>query len=335
MIDPQNLRQYGIGGSEVGAIFGVDEMRDEFSLWAEKKGGLPRPEPGIRMIVGKALEEGVLKLYTYKTGRPVEYYDRTMRHPDRPWMVYTPDALCTAERRGVDAKVVFWDQRRKWGHEADEIPERIQLQCWWYMAGMDYDVWDVAALIGEGEPRVYTIERDREAERVMLARVEQWHRRYIIGDERPAIDASDEAARWLQQAFPAHKRPDIQPATAAEIDLLEAYAYVRRIEKGIAPQRALLESQAQRGHRRARRHLPGTAANSPGGAPRTQLNGLGVLAVALLFNFMKDEKERAQVLAEYARVKEGFRRIRFDAVERGRPGSPGIWHPGMIAGSAA
>lgn len=334
MIDPQNLRQYGIGGSEVGAIFGVDEMRDEFSLWAEKKGGLPRPEPGIRMIVGKALEEGVLKLYTYKTGRPVEYYDRTMRHPDRPWMVYTPDALCTTERRGVDAKVVFWDQRRKWGHEADEIPERIQLQCWWYMAGMDYDVWDVAALMGEGEPRVYTIERDREAERVMLARVEQWHRRYIIGDERPAIDASDEAARWLQQAFPAHKRPDIQPATADEIDLLEAYAYVRRIEKSLAPQRALLES-------RLKEAIGGREGIAWDGGKFTwrrtkdsTYTDWESLGTALLFNFMKDEKERAQVLAEYARVKEGFRRIRFDAVEGDDPAAL-VLHPGMIAGSAA
>lgn len=157
-----------------------------------EKGGLVTPQPGdrdIRMVVGKALEPGVLSLYTYVTGRQVTYCDVTSVHPVRPWMAYTPDAICNDERRGVDAKVVFWDQRRKWGEKADEIPERVQLQAYWYMAALNYDVWDVCALVGEGEPRVYTIERDPEAEKAMLDRTFEWYSRYLLGDEIPPLIA--------------------------------------------------------------------------------------------------------------------------------------------------
>ena len=241
MID-HKLRRLGLGGSEIGAIFGVDPYRDAFAVWAAKKSDQPPDPPNERMIAGHILEPAVLKLYAIKTGREVEYCDVTSQVPERPWQVYTPDALVRGERRGVDAKVVSWDQRRKWGDTVEEIPDHIQLQACWYMSAMDYEAWDIAAFMGDGFPHIYTVIRDIELERVVLARAEEFYCRYLVGDEVPAIGASPAAAIWLQQAFPHHKRPDLRPATEPEVAMLEQYAQLRVEQKEMAEERAELEN---------------------------------------------------------------------------------------------
>jgi predicted phage-related endonuclease len=66
-MEPQ-VRQLGIGGSDVGAIFGCDERRDAFGVWAEKRGGMPRMKPEdtpLFMVIGKMLEQGVMNLYSW------------------------------------------------------------------------------------------------------------------------------------------------------------------------------------------------------------------------------------------------------------------------------
>ncbi len=312
MID-HDLRNLGIGGSEVAALFGADEFKTAFDVWAYKKGGLKYAEaPNIRMLVGKCLERGVLDLYTHITGRKLEYCDVTSRNPERPYMVYTPDALCVDEPRGVDAKVVFWDQRRKWGLDADQIPLRVVFQCYWYMAAMSYPRWDVCALVGEGEPRIYTIERDLEAEGIMLERVEEWYCRYILGNERPPIGNSDEAARWLQQAYPTHKRPDLRTATPEEVEALTHYVQVRLAQKALQAERGALEIQIKEwiADREGLEWEDGvfTWRKTKDG----ETTDWKSMAIALLHNFIKEPEARTAVLADYTKPKPGTRRIRID-----------------------
>jgi predicted phage-related endonuclease len=319
MIDPQNLHSMAIGGSEVAALFDADEYKDQFGVWAGKKGGLKRSQQpeNIRMLVGKCLEEGVLKLYTHITGRRLEYCDVTSQHPERPYMIYTPDALCVNERRGVDAKVVFWDQRRKWGLNADEIPLRVQFQAFWYMAALDYDLWDICALVGEGEPRIYTVHRDCEAERVMLARVEEWHCRYILGNERPPIGSSTEAGRWLQQTYPGTYPviQDLRQATEEEVLTLNHYVQVRLAQKALDAEQAALEVQIKDAikDREGLEWEDGIVTwRKTKDKEETKWKDM---ALGLLHHHIKDEKSRAEVLALYTEIKEGSRRFLMNAAK--------------------
>jgi predicted phage-related endonuclease len=265
------------------------------------------------MIVGQKLEQGVLALYEHVTGRKVDYCNVTSQHPERPWQVYTPDALCVGERRGVDAKVVFWDQRRKWGATANDIPERVQLQAWWYISAMDYDAWDICALVGEELPRIYTIVRDREVERVMLAKCEEFYRRYLIGDETPPIIQPGAAVdRYLQHAFPTHKRPDIREATEEEAGALEEYAQIRIDYKELEG----MKKRAEMLFKLAIAHQEGLQWENGKITWRltkdktvTRWEGM---ALALLNAHVKDPEVRAQVLADHQYTKTGGRRLRFE-----------------------
>jgi predicted phage-related endonuclease len=236
------LRRQCITSTDVGPIFGVDNYRDEFQVWTEKHGHALPWEPSPRMLLGKDLEQGIVKAYSRITGRQVQWADETVRHPARPWMAASPDALVVGPQfveRVVDAKLVFYDQRRKWQLLP---PEGIQLQMWWIMAVTECDVADVVALVGEDEPRIYEIERNREAERVVIAKCEEWHRRYVLGDEVPPITGSKASSEWLQQAFPKNIT-DIREATDEEVALLEEYAGVRDTRKAAEDRCGEIENQ--------------------------------------------------------------------------------------------
>jgi predicted phage-related endonuclease len=242
MLDHE-MRRLAIGGSEIGAVLGCDPDRDGFSVWAQKKGGLPRlsdQEVPIEWVMGRMLEEGVLKIYAHKTGRATIYDNKSKQHPDRKYMVYTPDGLCEHERRGVDAKVVRWDQRHKWGDTEAEIPMRIVAQCWWYMAAMEYDQWDVAALIGGQDLRVYTLDRDLDGEKEMLYRAEEFYRRFLVGNEVPPIGVSSDAERWLKARFPRNTQPMIY-AAVDEYDALNEYSELRLQNKDLEKEIKRLE----------------------------------------------------------------------------------------------
>jgi putative phage-type endonuclease len=293
MIDLE-LRRGRISATDVGPIFGVDQYRGPFEVWADKHGHAPPFEPTGRMLMGKDLEQGIVKAYSRITGRLVQWKDETVVHPTRSWMAASPDALVYAGdrvERTVDAKLVFWDQRRKWEVEP---PEGVQFQMWWQMAVTNCEVCDVAAWLGDDAPRIYTIERNHEAERVMISKCEEWHRRYVLGDEIPPISGSKTAAVWLQQAFPKHARPDMREATEEEIALLEEYAEVRLLRQDSTEQCDKLENRIKLaiGDREG--------LEWPGGQftwrlAKGRVNWKSV-ALGLLHQYVKDEAERETLL---------------------------------------
>lgn len=313
MIDHE-LRRLAIGGSEIGAIFGCDERRDQHALWAAKRGGLLPAAATPEMVLGKCLEKGIVIWWEHVTGHAAEWCDETTQHPTRPYMVYSPDALVPDKRIGVDAKYVHWSQRKHWGEDAEEVPRRIILQCYWYLAALDYESWDVCALMGDGAPRTYTIHRDLEAERVMLERVEEWWRRYIVGDEVPEIGHADDSAEWLRQAFPRN-RADVRPATAEEMAWLSEYTDLRIAEKIMSPRREELENKikAAIGDRDGLVWPDGKFTWKA--TKDTVKTDWESMAHALLTFYVKDETERRQMYAQYAALKPGSRRIYFDAVQ--------------------
>lgn len=310
------LRKDRIGGSEVGAICGVDPRLTPRNVWARKK--FPAFHQRVqteRMFMGQMMERVGIEVYMLRTKREVVPNQQTFTDPAKPFVACTPDALVVGEPRGLEVKNVGPDQ---WDKYESAVPPYAELQCRYYMAFHEFPAWDLIALIGGSEARIYTFTRDLEYEQAILGTVAAWHRRFIIGDEAPPIDGSDDSARWLQQRFPAHKRPDIQPANVAEIELLTQYAQVRAAEKFLEPRRALLESQIKEaiGDREGLTWDGGKFTwRRTKDSHYTDWESLGV---AVLHNFVKDEQERAKVLKDYERTEEGYRKIRFDPVKEGK-----------------
>jgi predicted phage-related endonuclease len=308
-----SVRSNAIGGSDSPAILGVDDMRTEWDVLAAKKGisQFSDERPPLHVFAGQVIEPALLEIYTYMTGRTVDRPRKTYRHPTLPCLIGTPDGLCPGELRGVEAKVVSHEQRNNWGGEADEIPDRVRVQCWHYMSVMEYPVWDVIALVG-GTPRVYTLERDMEVERAMLERLYEWYRRFLVGNERPPFTGSKGERRWLEREFGKAKSADVRQATFDEIALLEQYAHVRRLQKQYTTERGKIESDIKAA---IGDECEGLRYDAGRFTWRKAKDGKSTdfeaMAWALLTNFIKDQAERDKLVEQYTTTKAGVRRIWF------------------------
>jgi predicted phage-related endonuclease len=304
-----------IGGSDVAALYGVDPRRDGFSLWVEKKQLLPREAPTTRMLMGKALEQALCPVFNDQTGLHAVWDDETRVHPDRPFQSYTVDARIPSCNWGVDFKVVAYDQRWLWGPTPHQIPLRVQLQAAWYMAALDADVWLIAAYV-QGDTandplRIYELHRDRALEGPMLRKAETFWRRYLVGDEEPPLNTSPHARAWLHRRFPANRPEPPRRATLDEEHLLDFYSDLRA-------QRSKLNKEIERVENLLTPAVgDGSGIQSPDHiftwkktADKEVLDYKN-MAIALLYNHIKDPADRAALQAQYTKTEQGYRRVWF------------------------
>ena len=238
-----NIRRRRLGGSVIAGVLNLDPQTDPWVIWARMMGLAPPMEPTIRMAMGKRAERLIVDYYAEITRRKVRWSDETIADPTREYMCATPDGFVEDDSRGVDAKLVAWDQRHLWGDDIDSIPLRPYLQAVWYMAAFDRDVWDVAAMIGGFvEPTIYSIRRDRELEGRVLQDAERWWTDHILNEKPPDLGASPEAARYLQAMYPRNTAA-CRLATVDETHQLDALNVVRHLQKLLEGGRDLLENR--------------------------------------------------------------------------------------------
>jgi predicted phage-related endonuclease len=245
------VRSKGIGASEIAAVVGIDHRRSAFDVYAEKVGLLRRSPPTARMRWGKRLERVIADCYAEETGRTIVWHDSTLQHPDRPWQVYTPDAfvvnvltgqeitgLVASEGTattsaifggaigGLDCKNTAYDQWEQWGPtETDIVPDSVALQCQWSCSAADLPWWDVAALMGGNDLRIYRVHRDAQIEEILLETGRQFWEKNVLEGVAPAIESTDSAREYLRQRYPRNVDL-IREATVAEQLLIAEYRRV-------------------------------------------------------------------------------------------------------------
>lgn len=175
-------RSLGIGGSDAGTVAELNHYKTPYQLFMEKTKQLA-PEDlseNQRVYFGNKLEDLIADVYAERTGRQVRRRRQIFKSKQHPFMLANIDRDIVGERRGLECKNVDKDVARfgdAWGKtgntyevreggavvcvtECDQVPESYLIQCQHYMAVMGYDVWDLAALVGGNEIRIYTIHRD-------------------------------------------------------------------------------------------------------------------------------------------------------------------------------
>jgi predicted phage-related endonuclease len=225
MID-QAKRRNRIGGSQVAALFGAHPYLDEHDLWLQVTGQSEDYQPSEEARQGQIFERAILDWYSYKTGYDLDTDCGSVCPEGKPYMVVSPDAICRNVSRGVDAKKMSWFSWQRLTQPGEEIPQYIQFQCWYYLLGLGHEAYDVCALVG-GEPRIFAVEREEDALKVLEERTFEWHQRYIVRGEEPPVGTGVITARWLQRAFAHHKRPDMRQAREHEQVLLDEYLQLR------------------------------------------------------------------------------------------------------------
>lgn len=224
-------RRCGLGGTDIAAIIGEHPNKSAWDVWAEKTGLLDDviSVTSARAEWGKRLQRVIAEAYTEYTGRAHRWIDET-RHGVASFQIWTPDAECIHEPRGIDCKTAGLDQHHKWGQPGegdDAVPAHVQAQAHWYLiADPSKEAWDIALLMAGSDFRIYEIRRDIEIEGVLLEQGERFWIDNVLAGVAPEPKDTEAAREYLRKAFPKNFG-NIREATEEESLLLVRYGIAR------------------------------------------------------------------------------------------------------------
>lgn len=98
-------RSTGIGGSDAGAILGMNKWKSPYTLWAEKTGKLPKETKSTEaMRIGTDLEDYVAKRFSEAEGKRVQRSSFSYQSSEYPWMLANIDRKIVGENAGLECK---------------------------------------------------------------------------------------------------------------------------------------------------------------------------------------------------------------------------------------
>ena len=227
-----------VGGSEIGAVCGLDPWCDPTTLAARKLGLIPAQPETEAMLLGTRLEPLVAELASER-GYPLLPAEK-LTDPERPWCVGTPDGttLIGNVAAVAELKTVGVYAHRDW----DDLPPlRYQAQCQWYMHLTGLSAAVVVALVGGQRVGVYHLERDDTAIVALLDAGEQFVD-VVRRGKLPEPDGSDSARSTLGRLHPAQTTGAVVRAGRAEMEAYRALLDVRQAEERIKAQKQALEN---------------------------------------------------------------------------------------------
>ena len=198
------LRKTGIGGSDAGAVCGVNPYRSALSVYQDKTGDDISDEDNEAMRQGRDLEEYVAKRFTEATGLKVKRSGFMYRSEEHPFMTADIDRIITGENAGLECKTASAYSADKWKDGA--IPESYEIQCRHYMAVMGWDHMYIACLILGKDFVIRRLDRDPEMESAVIKIEESFWNDHVIPRVMPDPDGSGAYDEILDKYFP--KRDD-------------------------------------------------------------------------------------------------------------------------------
>ena len=162
-------RKNYLGGSDLGAICGLNPYRTALDVYLDKTSDDIREETNAAMRWGNLLEDVVAKAYSEDTGYDVEIEPNTIYHPEYSFLAANIDRWADNKRRILECKTASFLKAKEWGDlGTDQIPESYLIQNATYSAVCNVPVVDTAVLIGGQDFRIYTYNRNKELEEKLI-----------------------------------------------------------------------------------------------------------------------------------------------------------------------
>lgn len=170
-------RKNYIGGSDLGAICGLNPYRTTLDVYLDKTSDDIRCETSPAMRWGNLLEDVVACAYSEDTGYDVEIEPNTIYHPSIKFLGANIDRWVGDREYVLECKTAGFNKSKEWGDlGTDQIPESYLLQVAYYAAICDVPKVDIAVLIGGNDFRIYTYTRNRELEdKLIKIACNFWH----------------------------------------------------------------------------------------------------------------------------------------------------------------
>lgn len=181
-------RKQGIGGSDAGAVCGLNPYRTAMQVYQDKISEDIEEVDNEAMRQGREFEDYVARRFTEATGKKVRRANAMFYHEKYPFMLADVDRMVVGENAGLECKTASPYMTDKW--EDGKIPLSYQIQCLHYMAVCGAEAWYVAVLIYGKEFKYYRIERDEKMIADLIQIEEDFWQNYVLKRQIPSPDGS-------------------------------------------------------------------------------------------------------------------------------------------------
>lgn len=230
------LRKSGIGGSDAGAICGVNPYSSAMKVFRDKTSEVVEELDNEAVRIGHDLEDYVAKRFMEATGLKVRKSNYMYRSVEHPFMIADVDRLVVGEDAGLECKTASAYSADKW--EDGNIPLHYVMQCYHYMAVTGKRTWYIAAVI-LGRQFIYRkLAWDDELIYRLVEMENDFWSDYVIPGVIPPPDGSKSCEEVLSQYYHTAKK-------ASAIKLVGFDEKLRRREEILGFISALQEEQRQ------------------------------------------------------------------------------------------
>lgn len=153
-------RKQGIGGSDAGAVCGLNPYRTAISVYQDKISDDIEDIDNEAMRQGREFEDYVARRFMEATGKKVRRANAMFYDENNPFMLADVDRMVVGENAGLECKTASPFMADKW--KDGNIPMSYQIQCYHYMSVCNADAWYIAVVIYGREFKFYKIERDQQ-----------------------------------------------------------------------------------------------------------------------------------------------------------------------------
>lgn len=203
------VRKLGIGSSDAATACGLNPYMSMLELWMIKTGRMQQniedESTGYAPLYwGKQLEPLVAQYYSLHTNHKVRRVNAVLQHPDedKHFMLANLDyaVVGNEEVQILECKTVGEHGARLW---RDGVPLYVLCQVQHQLAVTGKQAAHICALICGHQTKIYKVTRN-EIVIQHLIKAERHFWQCVEADIPPSVDASESAARALQQLYPQH-----------------------------------------------------------------------------------------------------------------------------------
>ena len=203
------VRKQGIGSSDAATACGLNPYMSMLELWMIKTGrtqqNLNDDSSGVAPLYwGKQLEPLVAEYYSLHTNNKVRRVNAVLQHPDpdKSFMLANLDysVVGNDEVQILECKTAGEHGAKLW---RDGVPLYVLCQVQHQLAVTGKQAAHVCVLLCGHETKIYKVTRS-ESVIEHLINAERYFWDCVEKDVPPSVDASESAAKALQQLYPEH-----------------------------------------------------------------------------------------------------------------------------------
>ena len=231
-------RLKGIGGSDAGAILGLNEYKSAYTLWCEKTGRISNNTDNEAMRLGRDLEDYVAKRFEEATGKKIRRSGFSYQSKEHPFMLANVDRLIVGEDAGLECKTANMLTKTK--YDKGDIPANYYAQCMHYMAVTGLSKWYIAILVMNKGFYFFEVLRDDEEIRTLIEE-EKAFWAHVETDTEPYIDGSASTAESIYELHPTSNNETVD-ICGHENDL-KRYLFIKEQIKKLEDEKKEYENQ--------------------------------------------------------------------------------------------